>query len=347
MRPAIQVLYLLLSALFGAIALQARAAADSSGIIDTAGVEAAIQRGALVWDVRTEEEYRKGHIPGAVNIDDVFAQLREPKSEDYLPVPQLEQILGEAGIDPQREMVVYGSKASTGAYFGMITMQWLGGQKVSAYHGGIDDWKAANKTTATEATRLPAVKLKLQPQQSMIVSTKDVLAKLGNSDVQIVDARTEKEFNGDDIRALRGGHIPGATNIPYETNWIDPDTPRKLQRKQVNNKDGFNLKSDGELRALYAKLNPEKETIVYCQSGARASNTAAVLQKLGFKNVKVYDASWLGYGNQMDAPAENVSYFNVARVQNMLNMLQGRIDELEAQLTEMKGQQTKGQQTKQ
>ncbi len=184
--------------------------------------------------------------------------------------------------------------------------------------------------------RILAVTLALVPRDELLVNTRDVVARIGASDVQIVDARTPREFSGEDIRALRGGHIPGAVNIPYEANWADPDTPRKLARKQVTNKDGFNLKPEDQLRALYAGLDPSKETIVYCQSGVRASNAAAVMQSLGFTNVRVYDASWLGYGNQLDAPADSVSYFNVARVNNMLNQLQGRIDDLEAQLSDMK-----------
>jgi len=305
-------------------------------IVGVDAVEPALARGALVWDVRNEEDYRKGHIPGAVNLDDVQLQLRDSRSEDYLPLAQIEQVLGEAGIDPTREIVLYGAKASTGPYFGAVTLRWLGADRVSVFHGGIDDWKAAGKPVATEPTRLPPIKLSLAPREAVVVSTKDVLARLDNPEVQIVDARTVKEFNGDDIRALRGGHIPRAINIPYETNWADPDTPRKLQRKLVTTKDGFNLKAESELRALYVKLDPSKETIVYCQSGVRASQTATVLQSLGFSNVKVYDSSWLGWGNQLDAPAESVSYFNVGRVNNLLNALQGRVEELEAQMTEMK-----------
>lgn len=305
-------------------------------IVDTAGVEAALGRGAIVWDVRPEEDYRKGHIPGAVNMDDILIQLRDQKSEDYLPVPRLAALLGEAGIDPAREIVVYGPKAATSAYFGLATLQWLGGGSASVYHGGIDDWKAAGKPVATEPTRMPALSLTLRPRDEMLISTRDVIARLNRPDVQIIDARTAREFSGDDIRALRGGHIPGAVNIPYEANWVDPDTPRKLVRRQVSNKDGLNLKPTDQLAELYAGLDPAKETIVYCQSGVRASNTLAVLQTLGFSNVKVYDASWLAYGNTLDAPAESVSYFNVGRVNSLLNALQSRVEDLEDRLMRFK-----------
>jgi thiosulfate/3-mercaptopyruvate sulfurtransferase len=99
----------------------------------------------------------------------------------------------------------------------------------------------------------------------------------------------------------------------------------------------MSLKPVAALKALYSKLDPEKETIVYCQSGARASETAGVLQQLGFKNVKVYDSSWLGYGNTPDAPAENVTYFNVGLLNNRLAGMQNRIDQLEKELAGAKG----------
>ena len=154
--------------------------------------------------------------------------------------------------------------------------------------------------------------------------------------MQIVDARTSQEFSGEDIRAIRSGHIPGAINIPYEQNWIDPETPAKLVRKQVTGNAGMSLKPDADLKRLYSRLDPAKETIVYCQSGARASETAGVLQELGFTNIKVYDSSWLGYGNTLDAPADNVTFFNVGLLNSRLSSLQSRVNQLEKELAESK-----------
>ena len=92
-----------------------------------------------------------------------------------------------------------------------------------------------------------------------------------------------------------------------------------------------------DLKRLYSRLDPNKETIVYCQSGARASQTAGVLQQLGFTKVKVYNSSWLGYGNTLDAPAENVTFFNVGLFNSRLLALQERINQLEKELAEPKG----------
>ena len=164
------------------------------------------------------------------------------------------------------------------------------------------------------------------------------MARLNDPNVQIVDVRTPEEFIGEDIRAIRGGHIPGAINIPYEQNWIDPETPAKLARKQTNNNGGMSLKAAGDLKRLYSRLDPSKETIVYCQSGARSSETAGVLQQLGFTNVKVYDSSWLGYGNTLDAPANNLTFFNVGLFNSRLLALQDRVNQLEKELAEARAQ---------
>lgn len=311
-------------------------AAELRSLVDTAQVrEAMQQRGAIVWDVRSEEDYRDGHIPGAVSIGDAQRMLRDENNEDYVAVEEIADMLGSIGIDPAKEIIVYGAKAHTAPYFAFVTLQWLGAKNARVYHGGIDDWKASGGKLDKEPAQPTPITLKLAPRADVLVTTKEVVARLNNKEVQIVDARGPREFSGEDIRALRGGHVPGAINIPFEQNWSDPDTYKKLARRQVSNKDGLNLKNIEQLKALYAKLDPNKETIVYCQSGVRSSVSASILKDIGFKNVKVYDSSWLGYGNTFDAPAESLKFFNVGLMNAKLNQMQMRIDELEEQLEKM------------
>jgi thiosulfate/3-mercaptopyruvate sulfurtransferase len=317
-----------------AIALYALAlsGAWAQAIVDVEFVKKAIERGALLWDTRDEGTFAKGHIPGAVNIGDPNAELRDANKEDYLPLAQLEKILGAAGIDPQREIVVYGVRAATANYFAHLTLRYFGAKKAYVYHDGIDGWRATGLPIATQAAPTKPVALKLVPQPGVTVSTDEVVAAVKGRSAQLVDARTPKEFAGEDIRALRGGRIPGAVNVPYEQNWQDPQALAKLQRGQTRDSAGMSLKPADELRKLYAGLDPNKETIVYCQSGVRASETATVLRELGFRDVKVYDSSWLAYGSNLALPADSETFFNVGALNGRLARMQARIEELEAQL---------------
>jgi thiosulfate/3-mercaptopyruvate sulfurtransferase len=317
--------------------LWAQAVLAASGtIVDGDYVAAAIARNAVVWDVRAADAYAKGHIAGAVSIGDAARVLRDENTEDFIATDRIEKILGDAGLDPKRETIVYGSRGTWNPYFGLYTLQYFGGSNVRVYHEGIEDWVAAGRAISRDASQLPPVALKLEINPTVAVTTKEVVARLNNPNVQIVDARTQQEFLGEDIRAIRGGHIPGAINIPYEQNWIDPETLAKLARKQITNNAGMSLKPVEDLKRLYSAFDPQKETIVYCQSGARASETAGVLQHLGFTNVKVYDSSWLGYGNTLDAPANNLTFFNVGLLNSRLSALQDRVNQLEKELAEAK-----------
>lgn len=314
------------------------AGAQSLGaVVDTAYVQQALARGVIVWDTRAPDAYRKGHIPGAVNVGFVGQVLRDSQTEDYLPLAQIESLLGGAGIDPFKEVIVYGAKADSYVYFAAVTLRYLGGDRPRVYHGGIDDWVEAKQPVITRDEKRAPVTFKARPDARWALDTAAVRQKLGAPGTQILDVRTPDEYAGRDLRALRGGHIPGALNIPYEQNWKDPAAPGKLARREVATTEGLNLKSLDELRALYGKLDPNKETIVYCQSGVRASETAEVLKGLGFKDVKVYDASWLGYGNTFDAPAESVTYFSVAGVNARMRALESRIEQLEKALAATKG----------
>jgi thiosulfate/3-mercaptopyruvate sulfurtransferase len=316
----------------------AQAAMAASPIVDGAYVAEAIARNALIWDVRPTNAYVRGHIAGAVSIGDAPKVLRDENTEDFIATDRIEKILGAAGLDPKREVIVYGGRGTWNAYFGLYTLQYFGGSNIRIYHEGIEDWAAAGRPISQAATEVRPIALKLEINPTVAVTTKEMVARVNDPNVQIVDARTPQEFSGEDIRAIRGGHIPGATNIPYEQNWIDPETPAKLARRQVSNNAGMSLKSIDDLKRIYSKLDPNKETIVYCQSGARASETTGVLQHLGFTRVKVYDSSWLGYGNTLDAPAENVTFFNVGLLNSRISALQDRINQLEKELAAAKAQ---------
>jgi thiosulfate/3-mercaptopyruvate sulfurtransferase len=322
----------LLALVAGALLLGRAQAVEAADIVDGAFVAEAVQRGAIVWDVRSAKDYSAGHIPGAVNIGNAGEVLRDANREDFLATEVVEDILNEAGIDLDKEVIVYGETGDPFAHWGLVSIRYFGGRNGKVYHGGIDDWKAANRPVSTEPTKLPVASQKLAVQPEILIRTKDVLAKLNDPDVQFLDVRTAKEYSGDDIRALRGGHIPGARNIAYEKNWVDPELAKKLKDKQVKTRAGAALKSEDELKALYADLDPTKETIVYCQSGVRASETANVMRALGFDKVRVYEESWLGYGNTLDAPAHNVTFLNVGALQGRIGKLEATVAELNAKL---------------
>jgi len=319
--------------LSGLVLALAAAGAMAQTIVDLDHVRQAVARGALLWDARDEEAFSKGHIPGAVNVGDPTLTLRDALTEDYLPTLQIEKVLGAAGIDPAREIVVYGDRGLPSTYFAQLTLRYFGAANARVFHDGIEGWRAAGLPVATKATKPKPVTLKLVPQPGVIVSSKEVVAALKRADVQFLDVRTVREFKGEDVRAIRGGHVPGAVNIPFEQNWIDPDARNKLRRGEVKDTAGMSLKTRGELAKLYEKLDPAREIIVYCQSGNRAAPTAAVLADLGFKSVKVYDSSWLGYASWLSAPAEDEVWTNFGALPAAIKGLENRFGELERQAT--------------
>ena len=302
-----------------------------TSIVDVEYVKAAVARGVLLWDARDADDYAKGHIPGAVNIGDPTISLRDKNTEDYLPIGQIEKTLGAAGIDPAREIIVYGDRGLPSTYFAHVTLRHFGASNAKVFHDGIEGWRSAGQPVSTTPAKPRPVVLKLVPRPGVISESKEVVAALKRPDVQFLDVRTAKEFRGEDVRAIRGGHIPGAINIPFEQNWVDPDTRNKLRSGAVKDSSGMSLKPRDQLMKLYEKLDPNKEIHVYCQSSNRASQTAVVLLDLGFKNVKVYDSSWLGYSSWLSAPAEDEVWTNFGSLPAAMRAIENRFGELEKQ----------------
>ena len=328
MKHLIRHLFSLSLLLISSLAL----AQQNDAIIQTAQVQAAIARGAIIWDVRDEKSYLEGHIPGAINIGDAGNTLRDANKEDYIATAKIQAIFNQAGLDINKDIVVYGSRGNPYAYFGLYTINYFGGKQAQIYHDGIDAWKSAGLPLQKDRATLPAVSVVLVPQSQLVVSNEEMLKLAQSKSVQIIDARTPDEFSGKDVRAIRGGHIPNAINIPFEENWQDPATSIKLSKKQVADNSGMTLKSQADLKKLYSSLDPNQETVVYCQSGVRASETATVLKNLGFKKVKVYDSSWLGWGNNLKAQVSDETFLNVGALNAKMAAMQNKINQLEEAL---------------
>jgi thiosulfate/3-mercaptopyruvate sulfurtransferase len=308
------------------------AAQKNDAIIQTGQVQEAIARGAILWDVRDEKSYLEGHIPGAINIGDAGNILRDANKEDYIATAKIQAIFNAAGLDVNKDIVVYGSRGNPYAYFGLYTVQYFGGKQAQIYHDGIDAWRSAGLALQKERPSMPAVSVTLVPQPQLLVTNEEMLKLAQSKSVQIIDVRTPDEFSGKDVRAIRGGHIPNAINIPYEENWQDPATSIKLGKKQVSDNSGMTLKSQADLKKLYSNLDPNQDTVVYCQSGVRAAETATVLKNLGFKKVKVYDSSWLGWGNNLKAQVSEESFLNVGALNAKISAMQNKINQLEEAL---------------
>ncbi len=313
---------------------------QASEIVDTAYVTSAIKNGAIVWDVRDAGAYAAGHIPGAVNLGAITTVLRDAVTENWLPTGQVETVLGTAGIDLlNKEVIVYASAGNPSAHFGLLTVRYFGGKSGKVYEGGIDEWKAAGMSVSSEPTKLPPVALQLAPQQDVVVWTDEVAGRLSEvkaGKMQILDVRTAAEFCGRSVSAIRGGHIPGAVNVSMLENWSNPPTPEMMAKLECDVPGGFRLKPMADLKKLYASLDPNKETIVYCGSGVRAAQTATVLRDLGFKDVKVYKPGWLGYAARLSAPAEDEAFVNIGALNRYIMSLQIRIELLEKELAALK-----------
>ena len=315
------------------LAISALACAQKNDvIIQTEQMQQALARGAIIWDVRDEKSYLDGHIPGAINIGDAGNVLRDPNKEDYIATDKIQTIFNAAGLNVNRDIVVYGSRGNPYVYFGLYTINYFGGKQAQIYHDGMDAWKSAGLPIQKERATLPAVTVALVPQPQLVVSNEEMLKIVQSKSAQIIDARTPDEFSGKDVRAIRGGHIPNAINIPYESNWQDPATAIKLGKKQVSDNSGMTLKSQDDLKKLYSSLDPNQDTVVYCQSGVRAAETATVLKNLGFKKVKVYDSSWLGWGNNLKAQVADETFLNVGALNARMAGMQNKINQLEEAL---------------
>jgi thiosulfate/3-mercaptopyruvate sulfurtransferase len=242
--------------------------------------------------------YELGHIPGAIGWA-WNTQLCDTVRRDILPKEQLEALLSKAGITPQTTIVLYGDNNNWFAAWAFWQLKIYGHTDVRIFNGGRRKWIADGHELSTDVPSYAATQYRAQaPDVSLRAFLPQVQDALRQHAAALVDVRSPQEFTGEILAppglpetCQRGGHIPGARNVPWG---------------KACNEDGT-FKSYDELKALYAAegVNESRPTITYCRIGERSSHTWFVLKYLlGLPNVVNYDGSWTEWGNLVGAPVE-------------------------------------------
>ena len=241
--------------------------------------------------------YDGGHIAGAVKLD-WKTDLQDQVRRDFVSKEQFEQLLSDKGIGTDDTVILYGGNNNWFAAYAYWYFKLYGHDSVKLLDGGRKKWELDGRELSKDEVQRPAAQYVAKDQDTAIRAFRDeVGAAIGNKN--LVDVRSPDEFAGRLLapahlpqeQAQRGGHIPGALNIP---------------RSKAANEDGT-FKSDDELRVLYsdAGLDDGKDTIAYCRIGERSSHTWFALHELlGEPNVKNYDGSWTEYGSLVGVPIE-------------------------------------------
>ncbi|HUI00992.1 MAG TPA: sulfurtransferase [Nitrososphaerales archaeon] len=283
--------------------MSATAYAHPEVLVDTAWVQAHHKDS----DVRVVEvdydptaNYNTGHIPGAV-LFDWKKDINDPVRRDILSTAQLEALFGNAGITSDTWVILYGDFNNWFATFAFWVFKHRGVEKVKILNGGRKKWLLEDKPVTKDVPAYQRSTYKVgKPDPSLRVFKDYVLQSLQLGDKVLVDVRGPKEFSGEILappeypteHAQRGGHVPGAKNIPWA--------------QAVNDADGT-FKGRGDLEQLYGPkgVTSDKEVITYCRIGERSSHTWFVLKYLlGYPNVKNYDGSWTEWGNSVGTPVE-------------------------------------------
>ncbi len=244
--------------------------------------------------------YEQGHIPGAIGWN-WSTQLNDTVRRDILSKAQMESLMGGSGIERCSTVVLYGDNNNWFATYAFWQLRMYGHQELKVMNGGRQKWIDEGRPITTDVpSPEPRTYLASDPDTSIRATRDYVLEVAGTQNsVGLVDVRAPDEFTGKLLApahlpqegAQRGGHIPGAANIP----WLSA----------VDESNGT-FKSSEELGEIYGKaVNPDQEVIAYCRIGERSSHTWFVLsQILGYEKVRNYDGSWTEYGSIVGAPIE-------------------------------------------
>jgi thiosulfate/3-mercaptopyruvate sulfurtransferase len=243
--------------------------------------------------------YEVGHIEGAVKID-WQTDLQDQIVRDYVDKAKFEKLLSEKGIANDTTVVFYGDKNNWWACYAYWVFKLFGHEKALVMDGGRLKWVAEGRPLTKDVPGYPKTAYKVSRVDESIRAFRDDVVKHMGAKKPLIDVRSPKEFTGELLHmeaypqegALRGGHIPGAKNVPWATAVKEDGT----------------FKSADDLKAIYEDgkgLKKGDDVIAYCRIGERSSHTWFVLTYLlGFDKVRNYDGSWTEWGNLVKAPIE-------------------------------------------
>jgi thiosulfate/3-mercaptopyruvate sulfurtransferase len=235
---------------------------------------------------RGREDYLAGHVPGAV-----YAHLEEdlcgpilPRITGRHPLPEaavFTENLSVWGINETVQVIAYddagGSMAAARLWW---MLRWLGHRAAAVLDGGWKTWKHSECPVKSGAESRPKRTFTARVQPGLRVDSDELLARLGQTDLRLVDVRSADRYRGENetIDPV-AGHIPGALNLPYMNNF---------------ERDG-KFKSPQALRNQFiSALDDEQpeQAIFYCGSGVTAAHSLLALTHAGFEFGKLYDGSW-------------------------------------------------------
>src|SRR6185437_14101880 len=243
--------------------------------------------------------YEIGHIQKAVKLD-WHVDVQDPVRRDFVDKTHFEALMSRYGITPETTVVFYGDKNNWYAAYSFWLFRMYGHRDLRIMNGGRTKWEAEGRPYVKQAPTFAATQYKAQEQDTSIRAfRRQVEAALEAKQGALVDVRSPDEFTGKLVHmvnypqegAQRGGHIPGARNIPWST---------------AANSDGT-FKSADELQAIYGGkgITADKPVITYCRIGERSAHTwFALTQLLDYPNVRNYDGSWTEWGNLVGAPIQ-------------------------------------------
>jgi thiosulfate/3-mercaptopyruvate sulfurtransferase len=242
--------------------------------------------------------YSEGHVPGAIGWN-WTSQLQDQVRRDIITKGELEKLLSQSGISNDDTIILFGDNNNWFAAYAFWLLEMYGHRNLRLMDGGRKKWLDENRqTTKDMPPTTPTTYRAGEPNQALRAKREQVLQGLGQVNRALVDVRSPAEFSGEILAppglqetAQRGGHIPGAANIPWG---------------QAVKEDGT-FKSPEELKQLYGGkgVTPDKDVIAYCRIGERSSHSWFALKHLlDYPNVRNYDGSWTEYGSMVDVPVE-------------------------------------------